>query len=183
MADDGKEGLATAVETVGIGDPPDDESQQLDLIGPDDDGEALAFGQTMDGLERRRGPGRPAGSKNKRTEEWLEYLQSQYTSPLVALAKTWSADTEKLAAKLRTSREKAFEIQQSAARASLPYWHQKQPVAVEIDAKGHATIEMHVSPQLAAKVNAGAVGEGMIVIEGEIIDDDDDKENPDKSTG
>lgn len=184
MAGETKDGLSTALETVGIGDPPGDDAEQLSLIDQSDDernGMALAFGDMGGKLDERRGPGRPAGSKNKRTEEWLEFLQSRFQSPLVALASTWTADTEKLAKELSISKGEAFEIQQSAAKAALPYWHQKQPMAVEIDEKGRASVHFHVSPGLANTINQGAVGDGAIVIEGELVDPDREKENDDKS--
>ena len=178
MAGETKDGLSTALETVGIGDPPGDESEQLSLIDNADDqanGLALAFGALGDDLDEPRGRGRPPGSKNKRTEEWLAFLQSQYQSPLVALARTWTADTDKLAKQLGIKKGEAFEIQQSAAKAALPYWHQKQPMAVEIDEKGRASVHFHVSPGLANTINQGAVGDGVIVIEGEIVKPEDEE--------
>ncbi len=81
-----------------------------------------------------RGPGRPPGSRNKRTEETLEYLQALgYSSPLRGLAEVWARPVAVLAAELGCSLGHAMEIQLDAMKASLPYWHQRLPQVVELE--------------------------------------------------
>lgn len=88
----------------------------------------------------RRGPGRPKGSKNKRTEDWTDFILRHYPSPLEALARIYSMSAQQLADELKCTRLEAIKVQASAAMALLPYMHSKQPIAVEIDSKGVVTL-------------------------------------------
>ena len=76
MTEDRKTGMQTAVEMT-IDDseaPPGAVSDQLPLIPADQ----LAAHEDLDSLpERRRGPGRPPGARNKSTNEWVEYLATR----------------------------------------------------------------------------------------------------------
>jgi hypothetical protein len=76
----------------------------------------------------RRG-GRPPGARNRRTEEWVDYLLSRYRSPLIVLAETYSRPAEVLAAELGISRAEAFAMQLTAARELAPYVHARQALA------------------------------------------------------
>ncbi len=103
--------------------------------------------------EPRSGPqgGRPRGSRNRTTQEWVRYLSSRYQSPLVGLAETWSRPARQLAEALELKKivvlkdadgnERAEEVldvasavamQQQARIAALPYWHQRLPLALEV---------------------------------------------------
>lgn len=101
----------------------------------------------------RRSAGRPAGARNRSTEEWRRHLLSRYASPLVGLLEMAARDVRALAeelelwardpagAVLRDEHGKpllapgalmdALRLQKSALEATLPYLHQKQPMAVE----------------------------------------------------
>lgn len=83
-----------------------------------------------------RGRGRPAGAKNKSTKEWQAFLLSQYRSPLVVLAETYSRDVIELSRQLSCSLLEAFKIQLAAAKELAPYVHQKMPQAVELGEGG-----------------------------------------------
>jgi hypothetical protein len=78
-----------------------------------------------------RGAGRPAGSINRNTKEWREYILQRYQSPLIAMAETYSRPTEVLAKELGCSKLEAFNLQQKAAADLAPYVHQKMPMAIE----------------------------------------------------
>ena len=95
--------------------------------------------------------GRPAGARNRSTDEWLRYLSGRYRSPLVGLAEMWSRTPRQLAEALDLYKwhegkpvldvlgqhvldtGAAAEMQQRAMMAALPYWHKKQPMAIEVD--------------------------------------------------
>ena len=62
-------------------------------------------------------------SRNRRTQEWVEFILSQYRSPLVVLAETYSRSVEDLARELGCDKLEAFERQQAAAVALAPYLH------------------------------------------------------------
>lgn len=78
----------------------------------------------------RVGPGRPAGSINKRTAEMRDYILSRYTSPLIALAETYSRPVADLATELGCSKLEAFRLQQASAAELAPFLHGKMPVEV-----------------------------------------------------
>lgn len=79
-----------------------------------------------------RGAGRPKGAKNKSTEAWRAFIIGRHGSPLEVLAQTWSRPVEVLADQLKCDLADAFEIQQRAAIAALPFLHGKMPVEVAI---------------------------------------------------
>jgi hypothetical protein len=95
----------------------------------------------------RSGPqgGRPAGSRNRRTDEWVQHLLSRYQSPLVGLLEIYSRPVDELCTSLGLDvdaggRLEAFKVQQAAMIAALPYIHQKQPMAVTVSAKSAGLI-------------------------------------------
>lgn len=109
----------------------------------------------------RRGPGRPPGATNKRTQAWADYLLSRYRSPLEALAEAYSLPVHELAAYLRCKPEDAFKLQLAAAEKLAPYVHQKQPVA--IDAGEGGLVQLVI--EAAALANGPAPAEGGIVLD------------------
>lgn len=120
-----------------------------------------------------RGPGRPPGSKNKRTEEWVEFILSRYRSPLVVLAEVYSRSVVELAKELGCDRLEAFDRQLQAARVLAPYLHQAQPQAVRIDGKG--ILQLVINPYGGQDPAALDQGENSTLT---IID-----QKPDKSEG
>lgn len=106
------------------------EAPQLALLPEDDAGPEAAVPLPV----AKRGPGRPPGSVNKRTAEFVDLaLRPRYRSPLQVLAEIWSRSTVDLAAQLHCSELEAFQEQRRAAEASLPYWEQKRPMPVELN--------------------------------------------------
>lgn len=78
------------------------------------------------------GPGRPAGSRNKRTVEMANYLLSRYTSPLEVLAQIATARIDELSASLACTKLEALQEKRLAAIALKDHVHSKMPVAVDI---------------------------------------------------
>ncbi|MFA7504242.1 MAG: hypothetical protein WCZ28_06050 [Burkholderiaceae bacterium] len=159
---DRKEGLTAAIEALGgAGEPPAAEVDQAELF----EAEAPLPMPPAKGVSGPKG-GRPKGARNRRTQEWVEYLLSRYRSPLVFLLETYHRSPRELAEQLELYKYHegklvlapvldvngvhlrdaegalrwkpalatgdAAEIQVRAAIAALPYLHQKQPLAVEI---------------------------------------------------
>lgn len=173
MSED-KDGLSGAVEAIGVGEPPSDEAEQLALLPLSSPGtEPRAPDATA---QKRRGRGRPPGAKNKRTEEWTEYLLTQYQSPLITLAETYSRPVEDLATELGCKREEAFKLQLSAAKELARYVHQAQPQAIQVEGKGELRMTLGVSQEFVDMVqqNDRAIDEAEgFTIEGSFEDVED----------
>jgi hypothetical protein len=131
-----KAGLTAAIEELGPGRPPSSiEERQLALL-PDIRDRAEA----EQGGDGPRGPGRPAGAKNRRTQEWVDYLGGRYGTPLERLAQLYSADPKELSRVFGLTMKDAFDVVRGAATAALPYMHQKQPVSVDVHGKGRMVV-------------------------------------------
>lgn len=99
--------------------------------------------QPEDDTPGQRGPGRPKGARNKRTQHTLEYLQSLgYDDPLRGLAEVFTRSPVLLAAELGCTVLEAFDRQQEARKIALPFWHQKLPQAIVIDPTAAMTMVM-----------------------------------------
>lgn len=133
--DDGK-GMKAAVEMAL--DAASDEAAacvQLPLL-PSDELAGLpadAMGRARALREGKRGPGRPAGARNRKTEDFARFLLSRHASPLQVMAETYSRPVQDLAAELGCSVAEAFKLQLLAARELAPYLHGKMPVAVDLN--------------------------------------------------
>ena len=128
----------------------------------------------------RRGPGRPAGSKNKSTDDWVRFISHNYRSPLLFLADSYTRPLAVLAAELGCDLLDAFKIQVAAAKELAPYLHQKQPVAVQIDASGVISLIIETGAPALADPQLGG---GALVIDAEILGPSEDQENDDNSKG
>lgn len=210
---DRKEGLTAAIELLGgAGEPAVAEGDQPELFEAD----APLPMPPARGVSGPKG-GRPKGARNRRTQEWVEYLLSRYRSPLVFLLEAYSRSPRELAEQLQLYKfhegklvlapvldangvqlrdaagelrwqpslatGEAAEIQVRAAIAALPYLHQRQPLAIEVqDEKrgllviGNLTIE-----------GAGGGGDDLVLPLAEaeenqrVIDHDPEKSDDDKS--
>lgn len=128
---------------------------------------------------RRLGPGRPKGSLNRKTGDMLRYLQRRYPSPLEVLAQTWSRPVQDLADELGIKPAAALDIQQRAAIAALPYFHEKRPVAVDVTSGGRPLL---ILGDLSAEDRAGLaqlLGDDAIEIEAEIISQENQRVSTD----
>lgn len=82
--------------------------------------------------QKQNGPGRPAGSLNRRTVEMAEYLLSRYTSPLEILAQIAVSPIDELAKSLQCTKLEALQEKRLAAIALKDHVHSKMPVAVDV---------------------------------------------------
>lgn len=151
------------------------EQQDLPLVETGSDvhhAEAVELDLDETGEKRGRGRGRPKGSKNKRTEDWTEYLLNNYRSPLIMFAETYSRPTAALALELACTLEEAFKIQMDAAKQLAPYVHQKLPQAIEIDTdKGLVNLTVVVTEAYAATQS----NTGIKIIDAETIEIEEPK--------
>ena len=71
----------------------------------------------------------------------VEYLYRMgYSDPLRGLAEVWSRPAAVLAAELGCTVYEAFHMQLDAKKAALPYFHQKQPLAVSVEEDQRLTV-------------------------------------------
>lgn len=172
---DTKQGLTAAIEALGAGQVLPAEAGQADLFQEAD--APLPIPPAA-----RSGPkgGRPTGSRNRRTEEWVSYLLGRYRSPLVFLLETYSRTPADLAAQMQLYKfhegelvldangqpvlatGEAADIQVKAAIAALPYLHQRLPQAIEV--KGE-TRGLLLIGDLGADGAADALGIPFAVVE------------------
>lgn len=77
--------------------------------------------------------GRPKGAKNRKTRELLDALGKMGQSPLEFLFRAFNTGQMVKADGELVELEPGQRL--AAAQASLPYWHEKQPVAIQADGK------------------------------------------------
>lgn len=167
--------------------PGDAQAVQLELLPLKPAGALAAGAENL--VPSVRGPGRPAGSKNKNTQEWRDYILGRFTSPLIALGDTFTRGVADLAKELGCTKLEAFKLQIQAAKELAPYVHQKMPIAVDAGEGGliHLTIN-HAAA--TAQMGAAAVPAAIEILqekdeENQLLSEDDflqsDNENSDKS--
>ncbi len=98
----------------------------------------------------KRGPGRPAGSRNKSTEEWSRFILTRYRSPLLGLAEIAQMTPAQLQTELGgepseqnkggANLAECLRIIMSAQQALAPYLHQKQATAIDTGGASLMTI-------------------------------------------
>lgn len=177
----GKVGLKAALDTVfdKITPAPPGRAKQMPLpivVEPEGvrDGEDQAVA--------RRGPGRPKGSRGRRTDEWIAYLLHDRRPPLLVLAETYSRPVEQLAHELQCSKLDAFKLQLFAADKLTPFVHQKLPAEVQVDERGVVRLVIEGGLPGGGRVpgSGEAAGEGkgvreeaggVVVLKGQVIDD------------
>jgi len=133
-----KEGLAAALKASAVAHPPappGSAEEQLDLH------ELLGLRKPLPAPSaadaqlpvRRGGPGRPPGVRNRRTEEWINYLLGKYTSPVEVMLRISNMGVEDLRAALNCSALEAMEIILKASNYSAPFVHARSPEIGIID--------------------------------------------------
>lgn len=156
-------GLATVLQLLGTrGEVVGDGAPQAEMFEND----AAPLPLPAKGVSGPKG-GRPAGARNKSTEEWCRYLLSQHRSPLTVLAGIYSRPLAELVDELQAMADKhareekrvhedgtagivrhalhvspleVLRMQMQAAQAVAPYLHKQQPKALEIDARPRGVV-------------------------------------------
>lgn len=168
MSDTGK-GMATAV-SVALAEGAEElgEGEQLDLLREPE----TEIGQ--DKVLHVRRPGRPKGSRNKRTERTVAWLMARHRDPREVLLSITDMHPADLAALLACTLHEALQEIRLAAAAVLPYVAQKQPLA--IDVTGRQVVHLHIDTGSIEPGQGGGVGLTARVVEAvqyqEVSDDD-----------
>jgi hypothetical protein len=137
----------------------------------------------------KRGPGKPAGARNRRTDEMVRYLNTFGQGPLVGLAKVVNAirfhdqgelagmpDFTELARALGMKRSDAAAFWRSCAVDLAPYMHQKLPVAIDVtgDSSGSLVVVNLGAVQGDPETDLGDLLGGHI---GDVVDHEPSEEN------
>lgn len=110
--------------------PAEAQGDLLDLNGPEG-----AEGPLTAALEQRaRGPGRPRGSPNKKTEDLRRFVLARFKHPVVAAAELYSMPATSLAAILDCDPLEAATLQLKAMAFVGPYVDSTMPARMQIDA-------------------------------------------------
>lgn len=132
MADD-LTGLAAALAPH-VGEPPADAGAvQGELLADEITDEGSFLGMVAREGEAAKSRGRPAGSKNRRTEEWARFILSQRRSPLLFMAEICATPLADLARTMACTKLEAAEFARKCASDLAPYLHQRQPQAIAVE--------------------------------------------------
>ncbi len=166
MGEGVKVGIQAAVEAVGLGEPPVERAEQLALLTP-----PVAEGVEANAPAVKRGPGRPPGSRNRRTEQWVQYLHERYSSPVEALAieaERTVLDVVEALGLVEPTNEQLLSIwrEQNRLRVELaPYMHQKLPQLAELklDAGGDQRSDAEILARIHELARRAGVPLGPVV--------------------
>lgn len=113
-------------------------------------------------------PEGPSSAARGRHRQYLQVLEARFPAPLGILASIYATPVEELATELGCTKLEAQRERRAAAEASLPYWHQKQAVAVDLNGAPLAPVQVVVSGAVADALGLADESErNQRVIEGE----------------
>lgn len=133
--------VRAAVEQAGV---PGAAEEQLPLGLDGADEEAGPFGDSeieVAGWACRRGPGRPRGSRNRRSEDLIQWLLRGYRHPLQELMDAIALGPPGLAEAWQIRRADAAALWARLVAEALPYFESRKPVALQVDTRA---IALHV---------------------------------------
>lgn len=166
--------------------PGGDQVVQAALFGPDEIGALDAPSPLSAAIEpRRRGPGRPPGAKNRRTDAVAAWLLSQGRHPILVMMEAYAMSPAALAERIGLRKVlvsakdqpeewaydndtliEVWKLQLRMAEAAAPYVAQKLPQAVQV--QGAAALQVTlagVSVPARGALAGGVAG----AIEGEVM--------------
>lgn len=135
--------------------------EALDRWHAEADAEEAQFGlfappQTKAGMAKaavyRRGPGRPPGARNRRTERTAAFLLARHRDPREILLEIAEANIDDLAALMQCTPHEAMQEKRLAAIGVLPYITSKMPI--EIDLTKRSVVYLNIVDGYAAPASA-----------------------------
>jgi len=170
---------------AGGGSGADDADEQDGLFDRDALADAPLFTLSIDqgGNEVKRGPGRPAGSQNRTTEQMRRLFLARNRDPLMAAGEIISTPIDVLRVQLGCDMLEAAEFWRKVLVDVLPYIHQKRPIAIE--GGGVSAGVLNVIIGMPGNPAGGEIGVSMRLVEGEqnqsLSDGDDGRSHEDWS--
>ena len=114
-----EDGLRTAAKTALATQEAPAVPEQLDLLGMPTYRDA----KTGQEIAPRPQGGRPPGSRNRRTDEWIAHLLGRYPSPLEGLLQMGNLRVDELSRSLECSRLEAAKLKAFCLKEATPYLH------------------------------------------------------------
>lgn len=124
MAESGQVAVRTAMDAH----EEEADAEQLGLFAPAE----TDAGMLKQHEGAQRGPGRPPGAKNKRTERTVQFLMTRHRDPREVLLEIAEANVNDLAGLLGCTLHEALQEKRLAAIGVLPYVASKLPLAVDV---------------------------------------------------
>jgi hypothetical protein len=116
-------------------------------------------------LAYRRGPGRPPGARNRRTERTAAFLLARHRHPIEVLLEIAEANVADLAGFLNCTMMEAAQEKRLAASAVLPYLASRMPL--EIDLSKKSVVYLTIVDGHAAQTSAeDGIAMQMKIVEG-----------------
>lgn len=115
--------------------------QQMDLLA--EEGGSLKKQREALRASRKRGPGRPAGSKNRHQKDLAKWFIQQFGDPLAVLGEIMTMPVDVLYQQMvlaqgaessktqKITGKDAIQLKISAATDALPYVHGKKPITID----------------------------------------------------
>lgn len=102
-----------------------------------------------------------------RHRDYLRILETKFPGPLGVLASIYATPVEELARALSCTKLEAQRERRAAAEASLPYWHQKQAIAIDTNGVPLAPVQVVISAAAAEALGFAESEQDQRVIEGD----------------
>lgn len=176
-------------------------ADQLDLLSDDAGHHKPGSLKLLRDAARKRGVGRPRGSRNKRTQQLADWFVHQFGDPMAVLGEIMSMPVDVLYQQMvlaqgGESKEKkvtgkdALRLKVEAAKEAMPYVHGKKPIEVDLKSRPDAVIfipglnapdgDSKVMAEAVEKLGIGAIqNDKMVLIDGREVGGDDLREAED----
>ena len=157
------DGLATALahvmETRDDAAPEGDPAEQLSLE------DFLGLPPRPDGKSATAHIGRRPGSPNRRTKEWVRFLESRYGNPLEVLMQIAFAKVDDLRAQVGCTAMEALQEKRLAATVLVPYFASRKPIALNVEERKVVYLNIDMGPN----DRRSAIGGEAVTLHAELI--------------
>src|SRR5262245_26946253 len=109
--------------------------------------------------------GRPPGSPNRQTKEWVKFLESRYGNPLEVLMQIAFAKVDDIRAQVGCTAMEALQEKRLAATVLVPYFASRKPIALNVEERR----VVYLSIDMAPNHRRSAIGDETVTLHAELI--------------